>query len=745
MRYYFTIFCLSIITICKAQSGSISGTIVDAQTQTPLVGVNVAIKSNGLTTGQTTDQNGNFEIKNLQQAKYNLQYSYIGFQTQTQTVEITNPNDQKKTTIALQSTQTNLNEVVVSASKFEKKLSDVTVSMEVLKPNIISNNNAFNFDDALNRVSGVTIINGQANIRGSSGFSYGAGSRVLMMIDELPLLSADAGDVKWNYIPIENVSQIEVIKGASSVLFGSSALGGVVNVRTGYPTSKPITKLQTFYTYYNNPPSYHIRPWGQYPNPFAGGFSAYHSRQIGKRFDLTLGVNGIYDLGYRVGEFSKRVRANINTRYRFKNEKWSAGINVNSMLDSAGTFLFWATDTLAFLPSPNTNTKQLNLRANIDPFITYTNGTNKHSIRNRVFITNNSSEKKGFNTFAVSYYSEYQYQKRKENWKGFEQSVLSFGAVNNINTITSDSLYGLRSSQNIAAYVQIDQKIKRLNYSLGIRYEYFRIEQDIYQYPVVRVGINYKIAQATFARASFGQGFRTPAVAERYVYAQAGSVRVFPNPTLTAEKGWSSEIGIKQGFVLGNIKGFLDAAGFITQYTDMIEFNFAVYPEGLGFKAKNITKARISGGEITLNMGGNIGRWNLTTSGGYTYTSPRNMLYSPTFDLPEEKYLKYRYFHLIRGDAQIQRGRISVGTNVRYNSFMFRIDDAFNNLIPGVKTYRDNNQNGDWIFDVRTAIEIVNNLKLMLNVKNILNRSYLIVPGNIGQQRSFNLQVMYDF
>ena len=61
----------------------------------------------------------------------------------------------------------------------------------------------------MEQVPGVTIIDGQANIRGGSGFSYGAGSRVLLLVDDLPMLAADAGDIKWSFLPVENLEQVE--------------------------------------------------------------------------------------------------------------------------------------------------------------------------------------------------------------------------------------------------------------------------------------------------------------------------------------------------------------------------------------------------------------------------------------------------------------------------------------------------------------------------------------------------------
>ena len=64
-------------------------------------------------------------------------------------------------------------------------------------------------------------MDGQANIRGGSGYSYGAGSRVMLLMDDLPILTGDVNEVKWNYLPVEIIGQVEVIKGASSALYGS--------------------------------------------------------------------------------------------------------------------------------------------------------------------------------------------------------------------------------------------------------------------------------------------------------------------------------------------------------------------------------------------------------------------------------------------------------------------------------------------------------------------------------------------
>jgi len=80
---------------------------------------------------------------------------------------------------------------------------------------------------------------------------------------------------------------------------------------------------------------------------------------------------------------------------------------------------------------------------------------------------------------------------------------------------------------------------------------------------VIRAGVNYQAAKFTFIRASYGQGYRFPSIAERFVKTSMGGMNIFPNPELKPETSWSSEIGVKQGFKLWTWNGLIDVAGFL--------------------------------------------------------------------------------------------------------------------------------------------------------------------------------------
>ena len=85
----------------------------------------------------------------------------------------------------------------------------------------------------LQRSSGVTVVDGQTNIRGIWIFIWCRNTRVLLTFTMITYLTSRCRISKaWSGLPVENIGQIEIIKGAASALYGSSAMNGIINVRT---------------------------------------------------------------------------------------------------------------------------------------------------------------------------------------------------------------------------------------------------------------------------------------------------------------------------------------------------------------------------------------------------------------------------------------------------------------------------------------------------------------------------------
>ena len=221
-----------------SQTATIFGNVYDSKDYEFLIGVNIFNENN---IGTITDIDGNFSLK-LPVGKQKITFKYIGYQRILREVFLKS-NDSVKIEVALNSITNQLDELVISANKYEEKLGNVPISMSVIKPTLIENKATRDAEAIIEQIPGVQINENQESIRGGSGWSYGAGSRVLVMVDGMPMLGGDGNDIKWTAIPLENISQIEILKGASSVLYGSSALNGVINIRTQYPKDKPITKI----------------------------------------------------------------------------------------------------------------------------------------------------------------------------------------------------------------------------------------------------------------------------------------------------------------------------------------------------------------------------------------------------------------------------------------------------------------------------------------------------------------------
>ena len=189
MRKIFSIIFCSCFSLCLLSQNNnfiLFGKVTDISTGEALIGVNII--SNNV--GTSTDIDGNYTL-NLPQGQHEITYKYIGYQEIKKQFFIT--SDTLITlNIKLDQSSKQLSTVVVSAGKFNQRLEETTVSMEVIKPSLIENKNSSNIETAMEQIPGLNITDGQANIRGGSGWSYGAGTRVLVMVDDMPLISGDA-------------------------------------------------------------------------------------------------------------------------------------------------------------------------------------------------------------------------------------------------------------------------------------------------------------------------------------------------------------------------------------------------------------------------------------------------------------------------------------------------------------------------------------------------------------------------
>jgi iron complex outermembrane receptor protein len=350
--------------------------------------------------------------------------------------------------------------------------------------------------------------------------------------------------------------------------------------------------------------------------------------------------------------------------------------------------------------------------------------------------------------------------------------------VNNEHGTVNDGTLGRHKMDLGGGFVQGEVNYKWLTVNLGVREEYVRLDSAITPtIPVFRAGLNFEIRKYNYIRASFGQAFRVPSIAERFVSYELGSIKIVPNYDVKPENGFTAELGYKRSLKIGNWLGYFDAVMFWTEFRNMLEFTFDFAIDENGnfspyFQSRNVARARIFGWELSAFGEGKMGPVDFTTLLGYTYfygvdlndpQAPqsvgaflKNAFVKYSLPKAEGTYewdsitggmLKYRTPHIFKADLDfIFYDRVHFGTSLQYYSYMTRVDKVFEVFIPDVSKVRQENRNkGDFVWDLRAGYEFNKNISFNFLVKNVLNSNYAIRIAKPNAPRTFTVQLIVNF
>ncbi len=741
------LFLLDLASYGADNQGIVKGKVFDANTLEPLSGVQVIY---GKVKGTRTDNSGDYLIK-ADTGKLIITFTCVSYKSVTKPVFITS-NDTIILNVGLDQEINEIDQIVVSANRTGQKVSELSVSVGIVKPNEVSKNHITDTEELINKTSGIEVLDGQASIRGGSGFSYGAGSRVLALIDGLPVLSPDAGNIKWQFLPLENLSQIEIIKGASSVLYGSSALNGIINFRTANATDDPVTQFYIETGIFDKPQQ---KNWIWWNSPRIFSSASFSYLQKTRNTDIGIGSTLIYDNGYRRLNDEKIGRLNLRIKqYNKKVEGLSYGLNLNTGYTVKTDFILWEDANTGALKQNESTAQELHGSFfAFDPFITVNKDEHyRHDLRMRIqSIQNKLPENDQNNSNGFSFFTEYQLWYRL-----FKNSNLTVGLSENYSRVVSN-FYGDHKGMNTAGFTQVEIKLAgKLMLTAGLRVEQYSLDREHEKIvPIFRTGLNYRAAEFTFLRASFGQGYRYPSIAEKYANTTVGSVKIFPEPYIQPESGWSSEVGIKQGIFSGRMNGMVDLALFYSQNSKMIEYIFGLYPDPVsesfsyGFKATNVENSRVYGFETELTLNRYFGDYSITGSAGYTFMYP--VEFNQTTHKNTDIYLKYRRKHSLKIDLNSRYRKFELGLTMFVKSKILNIDDVFLNeltresILPGFYNYWMNDNKTYFLMDLHFGYNIGKIYNLSLAVKNITNTEYMGRPGDIMPQRNFSLRFSGKF
>ncbi len=267
---------LLLSTVALQAQTTISGVIMDAELNEPLIGANVIII--GTTIGASTDLDGAYSITSEQPLPWNLEVSYTGFSPKTITVTGSNPS----LNVNLAASALIGQEVVVSASRRREKVQEAPASVSVLSAKKLLGTPQTDATRNLINVPGVQIQQQSASriniaMRGGSGLF---GTSAFPIKDYRSLVGPGLGTFASDASGISNIDldRIEVVRGAGSALYGPGVTSGVVHFITKNPIDHPGTTLQVY---------------GGELNTFGGAIR--HATKVSDKFGFK--VNVIYNRG----------------------------------------------------------------------------------------------------------------------------------------------------------------------------------------------------------------------------------------------------------------------------------------------------------------------------------------------------------------------------------------------------------------------------------------------------------------
>ncbi len=732
-----------VLKLVAAPPANVTGRIFDNDSREVLPGATI-IDSRGRVA--SSDISGHFSLL-LPEGEQIITFQYVGYQTVREAVFV-HPDSLLMLHIGMTAKATEIDQVVVSAGRVEQRVAESTVSVSIIRPEQLASGHMTSPEEILNKSSGIEVLDGQASIRGGSGYSYGAGSRVLVLIDGLPALTADAGSIRWSSLPLENISQVEIIKGASSVLYGSSALNGIINFRSAEVTEAGSTRFYAESGVFGKPRQ---RNWIWWDTPRSyHNASLYHSQKIG-RSDITIGSLFLLDNGYRKLDDEKLARANFRIKRRHHRlDGLSYGLALNGGIVDKHDFILWEDAEQGALKQNEITASQM--RGSFvfaDPFVSFRQEERQtHDIRLRFQTSDNTyMEEDKNNSRTRSVYAEYQ------AWLSVARILSLNTGLTWYNSHIRSNLYGDHEGMNMAAYAQANlHPNEKTTLVAGLRFEHNTLNDVSDQLvPLFRAGANYRLRKATFLRASFGQGYRYPSIAEKHAATTIGPVSIIPNPNIQAESGWNAELGVKQGLLTQRLDGLVDIAIFYGQNTDMIEYVFGLHRNPLtnsfemGFKATNIEHSRVYGTELEFVVNHFTGLFQNTISGGYVFMVP--VEFDPNTNKNTGDYLKFRRKHSANLNFTTSYNRFTGGLYLYLKSRLLEIDNVFLNpltreqILPGFFDYWQQNNKGHFAADLSIGYRLNPKYQLSFVIKNFTNTEYMGRPGDIQPHRNYSMRI----
>lgn len=744
----------------QGQAG-LSGIVLDANNNEVVKTIVIKLTSKGKTGEYRTETDllGCFSFKNIYGGDYLLSLTRIGYKSKSIDVNIKD-FENKVFTITLEPATVEIEKINITATRTEQTLQKTPSSINLISSEDIRRKNKFTFDEVLQDVQGVSInrtsgINISAlSIRGSSDVAGGGiGNRVLLLVDGRPSLTGDSKGALWSLIPVSVIERTEVVKGAFSSLYGSSAIGGVVNVITKRSTFKPFTSINMNLGFYNV-----LSDSLKFNDNIQklAGLNILHSNTV-KKFSYLL------DFDYKKNEGYSEI-TNYNFYSGFAKISYDLFSNRDIELklqytnSESGYPHYWRVDP-GKLPEPYKTSPlflgdKINKETQSIDFSYYSLPSNKTKFSSKFYYyklnsistynPNNpvsiqyGTPGKEFKTYITSYnfgnISQLDYEISRSHYLMSGVDV----QWNVVHSSPEDILYGDQQQNNLGIFIQDQWNILKqengesiLTSTIGGRVDYnafvggsntFQISPkfSILYSPVV----DNRVLENTSFRFLIGRAFRAPSIAEQYFKKELfGGFNFIFNPDLKPERMYSIEFGLRKQY---KTRFIFDFAFFLNLYDDLIQY-VNIGNNSLGpFQVKNISKSQSRGFDFMVEYNSGINLFNeklgYKFEVDYTFNDARDLSANRVDDI-----LPYKPRHLFNSYI-----------NLEYFGFNFNVSFKYVSRIEKVIFYKYEEPKAYNLFNTKLSKQISKKINLYFAINNIFDTFYQELERIVAPNRNYN-------
>ncbi|PIY12192.1 MAG: TonB-dependent receptor [Flexibacter sp. CG_4_10_14_3_um_filter_32_15] len=595
--------------------GEIKGKITSEGSTIGLATIQIKEKIDNQIIGTTTDKNGSYELKQIPFGTFTLLASYLGFEMQSKIVVLNEENPVLEVNFDLKESVSALNQIVVTATRTEKKQTDAAVMVDIIDSKTLVNTQSCNLSEGLKFQAGLRVETDCQTCNYTQLRMNGlAGGYSQILINGRPIFSPLMGLYGMEQLPVNMIERIEVVRGGGSVLYGSSAIGGVVNVITKIPKEN---NYNLAYTYQN------INSQSN-DNIITGNATVLtEKRNAGVSFFINNRKRDFYDHnGDNFSELPKLENNSFGANLFFRptdNQKLEVSFSSINEYRFGGEM----TDKPAHLALQSEERTHNVLVGNIDYQINF-NGGNSSFI---AFLATQNTDRKHYTGIIPDEEAIEELQNHLENPPygisenstyqagiQFNHNLSDFLGGNNILTfgseyVTDDVLdvieaYNYKidqTTQNLGVFLQSDWQItNKLNLLSGIRMDKHNfVENPIFS---PRLSFLYTIKPQMQLRATWSTGFRAPQAfdADMHIaFAGGGISRISLAENLKQERSNSFSTSLNYDKSTENFIAGFTVEGFYTHLQNAFylspngEDNF-----GQKFEKRNGDGATVQG--ITL-------------------------------------------------------------------------------------------------------------------------------------------------